>query len=102
MALAATDLGTGIASYYAREFKGSRTANGEKFDPTAFTAAHRTAKFGSRIKVTNLANGKDVTVRVNDRGPWGKGRIIDISYAAAREIGMHKSGTARVRLTLLD
>lgn len=102
VALAATDLGTGIASYYSREFKGARTASGEKFDPAAFTAAHRTAKFGSRIKVTNLGNGKDVTVRVNDRGPWAKGRIIDISYAAAREIGMHRSGTARVKLTLLD
>lgn len=102
LALAATDLGTGVASYYGREFMGSRTASGEKFDPTAFTAAHRSAKFGSRIKVTNLSNGKDVTVRINDRGPWSKGRIIDISYAAAKEIGMHRSGTARVKLTLLD
>jgi rare lipoprotein A len=100
--VAATDLGSGIASYYAREFKGSRTANGEKFDPGAFTAAHRTAKFGSRIKVTHLGNGKDVVVRINDRGPWTKGRIIDISYAAAKQIGMHRSGTARVKLTLLD
>jgi rare lipoprotein A len=63
------------------------------------TAAHRSAPFGSRIRVTNLANGRDVIVRVNDRGPWTKGRIIDVSHAAARQIGMHQSGTARVRLS---
>jgi rare lipoprotein A len=91
-------IGTGEASYYGREFLGSRTANGEKFDPNALTAAHRTVAFGTRIRVTNLSNGKDVIVRVNDRGPWKKSRIIDISYAAARQIGMHKSGTAKVRL----
>lgn len=91
-------LGTGEASYYGREFMGSRTANGEKFDPNGFTAAHRTIAFGTRIRVTNLSNGKDVVVRVNDRGPWKKSRIIDISYAAAKQIGMHRSGTAKVRL----
>jgi rare lipoprotein A len=91
-------LGTGEASYYGREFMGSRTASGEKFDPNALTAAHRTVPFGTRIRVTNLSNGKDVVVRVNDRGPWKKSRIIDISYAAARQIGMHRSGTAKVRL----
>lgn len=97
-----TDLGTGMASYYGKEFFGSRTASGEKFNPAEFTAAHRTAAFGSRIAVTNLANGKEVVVRVNDRGPWGRGRIIDISYAAAKQIGMHRSGTARVKLELLN
>jgi rare lipoprotein A len=91
-------LGTGEASYYGREFMGSRTANGEKFDPNGMTAAHRTVAFGTRIRVTNLSNGKDVVVRINDRGPWKKGRIIDISYAAAKQIGMHHSGTAKVRL----
>jgi rare lipoprotein A len=96
------ELGVGHASYYGREFHGSRTANGEKFDSQALTAAHRTAAFGTRIRVTNLANGKDVVVRVNDRGPWHKGRIIDISYAAARQIGMHHSGTAKVRLNRVD
>jgi rare lipoprotein A len=95
-------LGTGHASYYGREFMGSRTANGEKFDPNAMTAAHRTVAFGSKIRVTNLANGKDVVVRVNDRGPWTKGRIIDISYAAAKQIGMHHSGTAKVRLDMVS
>ena len=97
-----TELGTGMASYYGKEFFGSRTANGERFDPGDFTAAHRTAAFGSRIAVTNLANGKEVVVRVNDRGPWGHGRIIDISYAAAKQIGMHRTGTARVKLELLN
>ena len=95
-------LGEGMASFYSSEFAGSRTANGERFDPGAMTAAHRTLAFHSRVAVTNLANGKEVIVRINDRGPWGKSRIIDISHAAAREIGMHRSGTARVRLELLD
>ncbi len=95
-------IGTGMASYYGREFLGSRTASGEKFDPNSMTAAHRTVAFGKRIRVTNLSNGKDVVVRVNDRGPWKKSRIIDISYAAAKQIGMHRSGTARVELHLVD
>jgi rare lipoprotein A len=95
-------IGEGMASYYGAEFGGSRTASGERFDPGAMTAAHRSLSFGSRVVVTNLANGQEVVVRVNDRGPWGKGRIIDISHAAAREIGMHRSGTARVKLELLD
>lgn len=95
-------VGEGMASYYSSEFAGNQTASGERFDPGAMTAAHRSLSFGSRVVVTNLANGKEVIVRVNDRGPWGKGRIIDISFAAAREIGMHRSGTARVKLELLD
>ncbi|MBL0925623.1 MAG: septal ring lytic transglycosylase RlpA family protein [Sphingomonadaceae bacterium] len=95
-------VGEGMGSYYGNEFAGSRTASGERFDPGAMTAAHRTLAFHSRVAVTNLANGKEVVVRINDRGPWGKGRIIDISQAAAREIDMHRSGTARVRLELLD
>jgi rare lipoprotein A len=95
-------IGMGIGSYYASEFAGRRTASGERFDPAAFTAAHRTIAFNSRVAVTNMANGKQVTVRINDRGPWSKGRIIDISYAAAKVIGMHRSGTARVKVELLD
>lgn len=96
------DLGSGTASYYGREFMGSRTASGERFNPNALTAAHRTLAFGSRVRVTNLRNGKDVVVRINDRGPHTKGRIIDISYGAAKQIGMHRSGTARVRLNLVS
>ncbi len=96
------DVGEGMASYYGSEFAGSRTANGERFDPAGLTAAHRTLAFHSRVAVTNIANGKEVIVRINDRGPWGKGRIIDISHAAARQIGMDRSGTARVKLELVD
>ena len=96
------EVGTGIASYYGAELGGNRTASGERFNPNDFTAAHRTLSFGSRIAVTNLSNGQEVIVRVNDRGPWGKARIVDISYAAAKQIGMHRSGTAKVRLELLD
>lgn len=97
-----SEIGSGMASYYGSEFAGSRTASGERFDPGAMTAAHRTLAFHSRVVVTNLSNGKEVVVRINDRGPWGKGRIIDISHAAAKEIGMHRSGTAKVKLELLD
>jgi rare lipoprotein A len=95
-------IGDGMASYYGSEFAGNRTASGEKFDPSALTGAHRSLAFGSRVAVTNLANGREVVVRINDRGPWGKGRIIDISHGAARQIGMDRSGTARVKLELLD
>ncbi|MEQ1550720.1 septal ring lytic transglycosylase RlpA family protein [Sphingorhabdus sp.] len=100
-ATADADLGSGHASYYSKEFAGRRTASGELFDPAAFTAAHRTVSFGTRVKVTHLGNGREVVVRVNDRGPWGRGRIIDLSYAAAKELGMHRSGTAQVKLTLV-
>jgi rare lipoprotein A len=96
-----TDLGIGGASYYNNEFAGRRTASGEAFDPKDLTAAHRTAPFGSHIRVTNLGNGMEVIVRVNDRGPWSGARIIDLSYAAAKQIGMHRSGTAKVKLTLV-
>lgn len=99
---AGTDLGGGMASYFSREIAGNRTANGERCDPDTLTAAHRTAPFGSRMRVTNLANGKSVIVRINDRGPFRAGRVIDLSHAAAREIGMHRSGTAKVSLALLE
>ncbi|MDZ3832152.1 MAG: septal ring lytic transglycosylase RlpA family protein [Sphingopyxis sp.] len=96
-----TEVGSGTASYYGRELAGNRTANGERFDPDALTAAHRTLPFGSRVRVTNLTNGQSVVVRINDRGPFGRGRVIDVSHAAAREIGMHRSGIARVSMTLI-
>lgn len=101
-AVVETEVATGMASYYSREIAGNRTANGEVCDPRALTAAHRTLPFGSKVRVTNLANGQSVVVRINDRGPFGRGRVIDISHAAAKEIGMHRSGTARVRLALLE
>ena len=96
------EIGTGGASYYGAELNGRRTASGERFAPSAMTAAHRTLAFGSRVAVTNLANGQEVIVRINDRGPWGKSRIVDVSYAAAKQLGMHRTGTAKVKLELLD
>lgn len=88
----------GTASYYGRAHHGKRTASGERFNQHALTAAHRTLPFGTRVKVTNLDNGRSVVVRINDRGPFGRGRIIDLSKAAAERINMLRSGTAPVRL----
>jgi rare lipoprotein A len=85
---------SGHAAYYG----GGRTASGERSGPNELTAAHRTLPFGTRVLVTNLRNGRSVIVRINDRGPYGRGRIIDVSIAAARELGMISSGTARVSL----
>jgi rare lipoprotein A len=80
---------------------GARTASGERFDEEDLTAAHPTLPFGSRVLVTNLANGRSVTVRINDRGPHVRGRMIDLSRAAARRLGMLRRGTARVRIQVL-
>lgn len=88
----------GQASYYGAGFAGRPTANGETFNPDAMTAAHPSLPFGTELRVTNKANGKQVVVRVNDRGPFAKNRIIDLSEAAAGQIGMIKSGTASVVL----
>ena len=92
----------GIASWYGKDFHGKETASGETYNMYDLTAAHRTLAFGSRLKVTNLDNGKDVVVRVNDRGPFTKGRIIDLSFEAARRLDMISEGTARVELTVLE
>ncbi|MGQ3101980.1 MAG: septal ring lytic transglycosylase RlpA family protein [Sphingopyxis sp.] len=97
-----TEIGGGVASYYGNELAGNRTASGERFDPGQFTAAHRSLPFGSMVRVTNTSNGDSVVVRINDRGPFSRGRVIDVSHAAAREIGMQRSGTARVKLALLN
>ena len=91
----------GIASFYDTKFNGRRTASGEKFDNSALTAAHLSLPFGSLVKVTNVRNGKTVVVRINDRGPHVKGRIIDLSKAAAKKIGIGHAGTARVKLEIL-
>lgn len=96
-----TSLGTGIASYYGRRFHGRLTANGERFNMNAMTAAHKTLPFGTRVRVTNPRNGKSVTVRINDRGPFIRGRTIDLSRAAAQRIGMISTGHARVKLDIL-
>jgi rare lipoprotein A len=92
----------GIASWYGPGFAGRLTANGEVFDPGELTAAHKTLPFNTHLRVTNLANGLSVTVRINDRGPFKPGRIIDLSRAAAERIDMIGSGTARVRLEPLN
>jgi len=92
---------TGMASYYAGKFNGRKTANGEIYDSKKLTAAHRTLKFGSMVKVTNLKNNKSVVVRINDRGPFAHSRIIDLSQVAAQEIGMLKTGTAKVKIELV-
>jgi hypothetical protein len=100
--LSMRDLGTGQASFYAHEFAGRRTASGERFNPEALTAAHRTLPMGTRVRVTNLRNGQSVIVRITDRGPFKKGRIIDLSLAAARVIGMVRSGVAQVKLEIVQ
>jgi rare lipoprotein A len=89
---------TGLASWYGPKFHGKLTASGEVFNQEKFTAAHRTLPWGSRVKVTNLANGKSVDVRINDRGPFGKGRIIDVSRAAARALDIVGRGITTVRV----
>src|SRR3989441_5696039 len=88
----------GMASWYGAEFQGSRTASGERFDQHALTAASRSFPIGTHVRVTNLANGRSVVVRVNDRGPFVHGRVLDVSHAAATALGMVGRGTARVRI----
>jgi rare lipoprotein A len=90
----------GVASWYGPGFDGRTTANGEAFDAAAFTAAHRRLPFDSRVRVINLENGLEVVVRINDRGPFVDDRVIDVSQAAARALGMIEAGIARVRLVL--
>jgi len=91
-----------MASYYAASFEGLRTASGEKYSRSAYTAAHRTLPFGTQVKVTHLRTGKVAIVRVNDRGPHRPGRIIDLSEAAARELGILAEGVARVRVEVIE
>lgn len=88
----------GIASYY---WQGQKTASGVRFNPSAMTAAHRTLPFGTKVRVTNRNNGRSVTVTINDRGPFIKGRVIDLSKGAAGVIGMHGSGLAPVSIAVL-
>ncbi len=92
----------GIASWYGLPFHGRKTANGERFDMNALTAAHPSLPFGTRVKVRSLVNGREVIVRINDRGPYAPGRIIDLSHAAARAIGLVGFGVKRVSLTLVE
>ena len=93
---------TGISSYYGGFRHGHKTASGEVFNMHALTAAHRTLPLGSHIQVTNLSNGKRITLKVTDRGPYKTGRILDVSQGAAKALGMLKSGTAKVRIHVID
>lgn len=90
----------GVASYYGKKFHGRKTANGEVFNMYKLTAAHRVLPLGTRVKVTNLKNGRWVEVKVNDRGPFIEGRILDLSFAAALELEMVKQGTAKVMIEI--
>ena len=97
-----TSVEEGMASFYADSFHGSKTASGEAYDKGAMTAAHRTLPFDTKVKVTNLDNGRAVSVRINDRGPHVEGRIIDLSGAAARKLRMTDTGTAKVKLEIYE
>jgi rare lipoprotein A len=97
---AGTAISGGVASWYGPGFAGRRTASGERFNPAEYTAAHRTLPFGSRVRVT--MNGRSVVVRINDRGPFHSGRVIDLSQAAAEDLGLRARGSGRVELALLE
>ncbi|MFC0204175.1 septal ring lytic transglycosylase RlpA family protein [Novosphingobium soli] len=90
----------GVASYYGRHLKGARTASGARYAPDALTAAHRTLPFGTQVQVTNPANGESVVVTINDRGPFHGNRVIDLSDAAADQIGISRKGSGRVELAV--
>lgn len=97
-----TDRDTGVASYYAEAFHGKKTSSGEKYDMHDLTCAHRWLPYNTQVRVTNLANGRSVVVRVTDRGPWKHTRLIDLSKGAAKELDMIRSGTARVAIEVVD
>ena len=92
---------TGLASFYGNEYQSRKTSNGEFFDQSKPTAAHRTLPFGTRLKVTNSQNGKSVVVRVNDRGPFAKGRVIDLSSSAFRNIANLNAGVVPVKIEVI-
>lgn len=92
----------GRASYYADEFHGRKTSSGEVYNMHEFTAAHRTLPFGAKVRITNLDNGKSANVRINDRGPWKRNRILDMSLATAKKLGMIGPGSARVRIEAFE
>jgi rare lipoprotein A len=95
-------LQVGVASWYGQELQGSPTANGEPFDMNGLTAAHRELPIGTRVRVTNLLNGRTVTLRINDRGPSIPGRVIDVSMAAAKDLGFMRAGLAPVRIQIVS
>ena len=93
---------TGVSSFYAEDFHGKVTANGETYDMYGLTAAHKTLPFNTLIRVTNMDNKKSVILRVNDRGPYAKGRILDCSYGAAVKLGFIGNGTAKVKIEVME
>ena len=93
---------TGMASWYGRQFHGRKTASGETFDMNALTAAHRSLPLNCYIRITNKTNGKSVVVKVNDRGPFHGNRVLDLSYGAAKQLGITNSGTAKVSIERID
>ena len=95
-------LQSGVASYYSKGLDGSKTASGERHHMTEMVAAHKTLPFGTRVKVTNLSNGKEVIVKINDRGPFVKGRVIDLSYGAFSQIESPGKGITKVKLEILN
>ncbi|WP_411869363.1 septal ring lytic transglycosylase RlpA family protein [Vulcanococcus limneticus] len=98
----ARPIGAGMASWYGPGFYGNRTANGEVFRPGTLTAAHRTLPFGTKVRVTNLWNGRSTVVRINDRGPFHGSRVIDLAHGAASQLGVVASGVAKVKLEVLQ
>ena len=90
---------SGLASYYKT---GKRTANGERYNPNGLTAAHRSLPFGTKVQVTNLKTGRSVVVRINDRGPFVRNRVIDLSFGAAKVVGLNRSGIAKVNVVVLN
>jgi rare lipoprotein A len=97
--IASARAGGGLASFYT---EGNKTANGETFNTHELTAAHPSLPFGTKLRVTNVSTGRSVTVRVNDRGPYVPGRVVDVSYAAADQLGMVKGGVAKVKLDVMQ
>lgn len=102
IALSAASAVAGSASWYGPGFHGRQTASGETFDQNASTCAHRTLDFGTVVRVRNLDNGRSATCRVSDRGPFVKGRVLDVSRAVAARLGMIRAGTAHVRITVIN
>ena len=92
---------SGLAVWYGKKHHGRKTASGQRFNMNAMTAAHRTLRFGTRVRVTDVRTKRSVVVRINDRGPYGRGRVIDLSRAAARKLGILRRGKAKVRLRVL-
>jgi rare lipoprotein A len=93
---------SGVASYYAPKYEGRRTASGEIYHQNRFTGAHRTLPFGTHVRVVRVSDGRSVMVRINDRGPFARGRLIDVSLAAARQLGLEGLGRALVRVELVE